>query len=285
MATTARACPSFSDKVTIATVSGTRMGGELSSPFADFSEGLRPDQTIEERFSMPLEAIQGPVRGRAGQGGMHPKAGHGPRPHPSLAITPRPTHARKEFFFMSTTGTRIQSYRERQKLSIDDLAERTGLSPEFIKAVEEDDMYPSLQPLVKLARALGVRLGTFLDDQVSSDPLVVRLSQREQELTMHHDGKEPGVVFHSLGRGKTDRHMEPFFIELLPNSGHDETLSSHEGEEFIVVQSGQMRIRYGQEESILSAGDSVYFNSVVPHNVACAGGQKAEIYAVLYFPE
>jgi transcriptional regulator with XRE-family HTH domain len=186
---------------------------------------------------------------------------------------------------MSTIGNRIQSYRQRQKLSIEDLADRTTLSAEFIKAVEDDDMYPSLRPLVKLARALGVRLGTFLDDQVSSDPLVVRLAEREEELTMHPDGKEPGVVFHSLGRGKTDRHMEPFFIELLPKSCQDDTLSSHEGEEFIVVHSGQMRLLYGQEETILSPGDSVYFNSVVPHNVACHGGEKAEIYAVLYFPE
>jgi transcriptional regulator with XRE-family HTH domain len=186
---------------------------------------------------------------------------------------------------MSTIGNRIQSYRQRQKLSIEDLADRTTLSAEFIKAVEDDDMYPSLRPLVKLARALGVRLGTFLDDQVSSDPLVVRLAEREEELTMHPDGKEPGVVFHSLGRGKTDRHMEPFFIELLPKSCQDDTLSSHEGEEFIVVHSGRMRLLYGQEETILSPGDSVYFNSVVPHNVACHGGEKAEIYAVLYFPE
>lgn len=185
---------------------------------------------------------------------------------------------------MSTIGNRIQSYREKQKLSIEDLAGRTALTEDFIRAVEDDDMYPSLQPLVKLARALGVRLGTFLDDQVSSDPLVVRLAAREEELVMHPDGKEPGVKFHSLGKGKTDRHMEPFFIELLPESGKDESLSSHEGEEFIVVQTGEVRVKYGQEESILAPGDSIYFNSVVPHNVACHGDEKAEIYAVLYFP-
>ena len=186
---------------------------------------------------------------------------------------------------MGSIGERIRFYREKQNLTIEDLAGRTVLDEEFIRAVEEDDMYPSLRPLVKLARALGVRLGTFLDDQVSSDPLIVRLADREEEMIMHPDGKEPGVRFHSLGRGKTDRHMEPFFIELLPRSAKDTTLSSHEGEEFIVVHSGEVRIKYGQEVSVLSPGDSIYFNSVVPHNVACAGDDKAEIYAVLYFPE
>ncbi|WP_319470825.1 XRE family transcriptional regulator [uncultured Pseudodesulfovibrio sp.] len=186
---------------------------------------------------------------------------------------------------MDKIGKRIQSYREKQNLTIEDLAARTGLTENFIHAVEEDDMYPSLQPLVKLARALGVRLGTFLDDQVSSDPLITRLADREEEIIMHPDGKEAGLKFHSLGKGKTDRHMEPFFIELLPESAKDGHLSSHEGEEFIVVHSGKLRVIYGKEESVLEPGDSIYFNSVVPHNVACAGDEKAEIYAVLYFPE
>ncbi|MBG0791306.1 MAG: helix-turn-helix transcriptional regulator [Desulfovibrionaceae bacterium] len=188
---------------------------------------------------------------------------------------------------MSTIGKRIRSYREKQELTIEDLANRTALDEDFIRAIEEEDMYPSLQPLVKLARALGVRLGTFLDDNVSSDPLVVRLGGRKEELTMHPGGngrKEPGLVFHSLGKGKTDRHMEPFFIELLPRSAEDKSLSSHEGEEFIICQSGKVRVTYGQEETLLEPGDSIYFNSIVPHNVACGSSEKAEIYAVLYFP-
>ncbi|MCJ2166045.1 MULTISPECIES: XRE family transcriptional regulator [unclassified Pseudodesulfovibrio] len=186
---------------------------------------------------------------------------------------------------MSTIGNRIRSYREKQKLTIEDLANRTTLTEDFIRAVEDEDMYPSLRPLVKLARALGVRLGTFLDDHVSSDPLIVRMADREEELVMHPGGKEAGLKFHSLGKGKTDRHMEPFFIELMPESARDDTLSSHEGEEFIVVHSGKVRIKYGQERKVLEPGDSTYFNSIVPHNVACEGNEKAEIYAVLYFPE
>ncbi|WP_243544456.1 helix-turn-helix domain-containing protein [Pseudodesulfovibrio tunisiensis] len=181
-------------------------------------------------------------------------------------------------------GKRIRNYREKQELSIRDLSGRTGLKEEFLTAVEENENYPSLGPLLKIARALGVRLGTFLDDQVSRDPLIVRLDERDQEMTMHAGGTA-GFKYHSLGRGKTDRHMEPFFIEVLPETRDDTTLSSHEGEEFILVQSGRVAVIYGKEESVLEAGDSVYYNSVVPHNVRCVGDEKAEIYAVLYFPE
>jgi quercetin dioxygenase-like cupin family protein len=91
--------------------------------------------------------------------------------------------------------------------------------------------------------------------------------------------------FHSLGRGKTDRHMEPFYVELLPESAEAPRLSSHEGEEWFVVEAGQVEVIYGRDTYRLTVGDSIYYNSVVPHWVSCAGPEPAAIYAVLYIPE
>jgi transcriptional regulator with XRE-family HTH domain len=181
---------------------------------------------------------------------------------------------------------RIRFFMEKKDVSITDLAKRTGLEPGFIESIQLENTYPSLGPLLKIARALGVRLGTFLDDQVSQDPLIVRKTDRKEDLGMHRS-KEPSVSvkFHSLGRGKSDRHMEPFYIEMLPESATGHPLSSHEGEEFIVVISGQVEVIYGQDRYVLGEGDSIYYNSIVPHDVCCMGSQKASIYAVLYIPE
>jgi transcriptional regulator with XRE-family HTH domain len=182
-------------------------------------------------------------------------------------------------------GERIRAFRENQNLSLADLSDRTGLDQAFLAAVESEDRYPSLGPLLKIARALGLRLGTFLDDQVSRDPLIVRLCERSKELAMHQAGGQPAShTYFSLGRGKTDRHMEPFFIEMAPEPEADKALSSHEGEEFLVVVSGKVQLVFGREKSTLGPGDSIYFNSVVPHNVSAVDG-PASIYAVLYFPE
>ena len=181
---------------------------------------------------------------------------------------------------------RISRYTEQRGMTTDDLACRTGLDSDFLRTVQQEDIYPSLGPLLKIARALGVRLGTFLDDQVSQDPLVIRRDQRQDELSMLRGKDKPVALrFYSLGRGKTDRHMEPFFIEVYPESAEEKKLSSHEGEEFIVVLSGQIEVIYGQEVHHLQAGDSIYYNSVVPHYVSCRGDEKATIYAVLYIPE
>ncbi len=181
-------------------------------------------------------------------------------------------------------GKRIKAFREKLELTPEAMAERTGLDPDFLKSVEDEGLYPSLGPLLKIARALGVRLGTFLDDHVSRDPLIVRLDERREEMTMKRNKDVTELRYFSLGKGKSDRHMEPFFIELLPESGEDKHLSSHEGEEFMIVHSGQLSVTYGKEEQILEPGDSIYFNSIVPHNVSAAGDEKCEIYAVLYFP-
>jgi transcriptional regulator with XRE-family HTH domain len=182
-------------------------------------------------------------------------------------------------------GTRIKRFREAKNLSIEDISERSGLHVEFLTAVEEENIYPSLGPLIKIARALGTRLGTFLDDQLSRDPLIVRLGQRKEELSMIKGKDKPiALRFHSLGRGKKDRHMEPFYIEIMPEPESDKKLSAHEGEEFIVVLSGEVEVSYGNEVHLLQTGDSVYYNSAVPHYVSCRS-ERAEIYAVLYFPE
>jgi len=181
-------------------------------------------------------------------------------------------------------GARVKTYRERKKMTVEDLAEKTGLAAQFIQAVEDEGASPALGPLVKLSRALGTRLGTFTDDELTEDPCIVRVAQRTPEHAVQASGeKSAAMTYHHLGQGKGDRHMEPFFIRL-ESEGSEPALSSHEGEEFIVVVSGEVVLRYGQETHVLGPGDSMYYNSVVPHHVGAAGQSPAEIYAVVYVP-
>jgi transcriptional regulator with XRE-family HTH domain len=183
-------------------------------------------------------------------------------------------------------GARVKRFRETNEMTREQLAQRTGLGLDFITSLEEDSIYPSLGPLLKVARGLGVRMGTFLYDELGQDPLVVRKADRAEGLSMLR-GKDCPVdmKFYSLGQGKTDRSMEPFFIDMMPTSCGDHKLSSHEGEEFIVVQEGAVEVIYGGETIILHKGDSIYLNSIVPHHVGASGNAPASIYAVLYFPE
>ena len=69
---------------------------------------------------------------------------------------------------------KVKSIRERQNMSIEELAEKSDVKLEVLQAMENGEIIPSLTPLTKMAKALGVRVGTFLDDTPQLGPVVVR---------------------------------------------------------------------------------------------------------------
>jgi transcriptional regulator with XRE-family HTH domain len=185
-----------------------------------------------------------------------------------------------------TIGERVRKFREIKRLSQEGLAERAGLDREFIGDVEENRVSPPLGKLLRISRAMGIRMSNFIDDSVAADPIIVKSGERESALereilTMKETHSD--LAFHSLGKGKIDRHMEPFFIDVLPQPPGKVKVSSHEGEEFIVVMSGEIELQYGTDTYVLKPGDSVYYGSDTPHRLVALNGKEAQIIAVIYF--
>ncbi|MFA6779211.1 MAG: cupin domain-containing protein [Paludibacteraceae bacterium] len=183
-------------------------------------------------------------------------------------------------------GEKIKSIREAKNLSIEEIAERSGLSVDQVKLIEEEKNLPSLAPLIKIARALGVRLGTFLDDNEGLGPVVCRKSERTEGISFSNgtvDARK-NMDYFSLAGNKSGRHIEPFIIDIQPLEGKEFTPSAHEGEEFIYVLEGEIEISYGKESYKLNAGDSIFYDSIVNHHVHGAGSQAAKILAIIYTP-
>ncbi|MFT5727770.1 MAG: transcriptional regulator with XRE-family HTH domain [Desulforhopalus sp.] len=176
-------------------------------------------------------------------------------------------------------GKRVNTFRNKLDMSVADLAERTGLSEKLIEDIENGTVSPALGLMMKISRALGQRVGTFMDDQVAKDPVISRASERVEGVALHKGEEKGQYKYHVLGDGKTDRHMEPFFVTISPTTERE--LSSHEGEEFVIVQSGEVELQYGKETHALSVGDTMYYNSLVPHCLS-AIGDEAQIYAVIF---
>ncbi|GHU86460.1 hypothetical protein FACS189473_5690 [Spirochaetia bacterium] len=76
--------------------------------------------------------------------------------------------------------------------------------------------------------------------------------------------------------------MEPFIVDIEADA--EQGKSSHEGEEFIHVLEGSLALEYGAASHTLNEGDSVYYDSIVPHRVLAGGGKPARILAVIYTP-
>ena len=183
-------------------------------------------------------------------------------------------------------GNKIRSLRESKQMEIEVLAERAQLPVEQIKAIEDNGPLPGLAPLIKIARVLGVRLGTFLDDQQSIGAVVSRAEDGHESVRFsnHESAGRENMIYHSLSDGKENRHLEPFVIDILPEQDPKFDLSTHEGEEFIYVLEGQVEINYGKTTYVLDKGDSIYYDSIVKHHVHGYNGQKARILAVVYTP-
>ena len=146
-------------------------------------------------------------------------------------------------------GKKIKQIRESKKVSLEEMAEKTHLDADQLTKIEKGDVLPSLAPLIKIARALGVRLGTFLDDSSNLGPAIVRANEHEEgvRFSSQQNGSREHLNFLSLAFDKVGRSMEPFLVEIEPGQQSDYMLSSHEGEEFIYVLEGEIEINYGKE--------------------------------------
>jgi transcriptional regulator with XRE-family HTH domain len=185
-------------------------------------------------------------------------------------------------------GGKIKSIRESKSLTIDEVSERSGVSKVQIERIEENIEIPSLAPLIKIARVLGVRLGTFLDDQKELGPVISRAKDSKEQNTIRFTNDSTvarkHMEYHSLSQDKSGRHMEPFLIDIDASGQADFTLSSHEGEEFIYVLDGTIEVVYGKDKHTLEAGDSIYYDSIVAHHVHARNGAPARILGVVYTP-
>ena len=179
-------------------------------------------------------------------------------------------------------GKRIKMFREKLKMSLADLADKSGVSVAVIASIENGEVLPALGVLTKLSRALGQRLGTFMDDQFKPDPIITRAGELDAVKVAHAGKTEAGYSYYSLAVGKPDRHMDPFRVEFAPDAKPMQ--SSHEGEELIICISGKVALTYGNDTTVLEPGDTAYYNSVVKHILKSADGKPASIYGIVFMP-
>jgi transcriptional regulator with XRE-family HTH domain len=185
-------------------------------------------------------------------------------------------------------GSKIKGLRETKNLTIEEVAQNSGLTVEQVSSIENDQNLPSLGPLIKVARALGVRLGTFMDDYDELGPIVCRAADHNEDtsISFSNDAVDARkhMEYHPLAQQKAGRHMEPFIIDINPEESNEFQLSVHEGEEFVYVMEGEVEIVYGKDKYLLKQGDSIYYDSIVNHHLHGAPGKSARILAVIYIP-
>ncbi len=184
-------------------------------------------------------------------------------------------------------GKKITTLREAHHLTAQDLADRCQCDLPVIEGLEAGEVPASLAPLIKITRALGVRLGTLMDDDENLGPAYIDREQMEEVAkvkTLETASDAGDLSYFSLAAGRPSRHMDPFVITVDPRGEADHELVGHEGEEWLYGMEGEIEIEYGKEIYVLHPGESIYYDSIVPHQVRAHNGQKAKFLAVVYTP-
>jgi transcriptional regulator with XRE-family HTH domain len=178
-------------------------------------------------------------------------------------------------------GDRIRKARQARGLTLEDISSRTSIDVNTLKQVESNKMAPPLGQLVRLGKALDMRLGYLISPGVDKAMAVVRADQRHPVSRYGEKRREQyGYLYESLAPEKGNRLMEPFIVTLLPSDV--EEFSTHDGQEFLFVLEGRIKVQVGKEKELLQTGDAVYYDSTQPHLVKSVSGEKARILAVLY---
>jgi transcriptional regulator with XRE-family HTH domain len=181
-----------------------------------------------------------------------------------------------------SVGERAKAVREKKGLSLQDVSQRTGIDVDRLGQIEAGEVAPPLGTVIRLAKALEMRMGYFISGRGQKAYTIVR--EGDRRVVSRYDttrAKYYGYQYESLAPNKRDRHMDPFLVSLEPSKTEEER-STHAGQEFIYVLEGEVEVRLEQEVHILKLGDSIYYDSTVPHLVKAYGDNPTRILAVLY---
>ena len=167
-------------------------------------------------------------------------------------------------------GQKIRDLRQRRGLTVQQLADASGLSKGFISQVENERTSPSLSTLHDLAGALDISAAYLVveEDQV---PCVVRAKERH---VLRVGGNTSRVEVLSA---QPKRNLEMLIAELPPGLEAGDKLHYHHGEECVVCLAGRVRLTCGTHVVVLEEGDSCHYDGRVPHAVENCGEIVARV--------
>jgi transcriptional regulator with XRE-family HTH domain len=181
-------------------------------------------------------------------------------------------------------GNQIRKLRNKKDLTLQDLANLTGLSKPNLSQIENNYITPPIATLLRLATALGVQIGYFFQDTPQNNNMtVVRKKDRYGVAKKLHITRI-GYQYEPLAYPKIEKNMEPFIVHMEEREASDIIYNKHRGEEFLYVLEGCLEFHYGGNTTTLEEGDSLYFDSIIPHGYRGIGG-PAKTLVVIYKPD
>ena len=162
----------------------------------------------------------------------------------------------------SRIGVRIRRIRKAQKRTLQDVADTCGFTKSLLSKIETGKVAPPVATLVKIAGALHVGVATLIEAQET----IAAVHDHADAVNCHVVATKVGYSVFPFATDYHDKKMQPFLFVARKGEVEDHSVD-HDGEEFIYVVDGAMRVRVGNRLFDLDAGDGLYFNASEPHGI------------------
>ncbi len=179
-------------------------------------------------------------------------------------------------------GKKIRHLRKSQKLKLNDVAEKSGLSVSYISQLERDLVEPSLSSLKKIASALGTPVYLLIDDS-EHDNILMKKAERPVMSFANTETK-----FEIVSTTSRNLSFEPKMLMVqftIPAGSEDsEDYITHSAEELIMLVEGKLGVTYGDVLYELNPGDTIYVQENIPHRIVNLSDVDAVGYYVVTPP-
>jgi len=178
-------------------------------------------------------------------------------------------------------GKRIKAFRTPKRITLEQLATRTGFTKGYLSKVEKSKKSPPVSTLGIIARAPGVTISALLGEEAPRTSLC--LVRKDERPLISRDGTAFGYSYEAMAYKYPNKIMEPFLL-TLPVKPKKRTFYQHEGEEILFVIQGTMKFFHGSEEYIVNEEDCIYFDSSLAHWGESIGPKEVKCFMVICNP-
>lgn len=173
---------------------------------------------------------------------------------------------------------RLVGLRDALEVTPEEMAKVCQLSTEEYLALESGTKDISVSVLHQISQAYGMELTTLMfgDEPKMSSYFVTR---KGKGVAVE---RTKAYRYQSLGAGFSNRKADPFIVTVHPKPDNEPIyLNAHPGQEFNMVLKGRLQLQINGKDLILEEGDSIYFNSELPHGMKALDGEKVRFLAVI----
>ena len=167
-------------------------------------------------------------------------------------------------------GEKIRTLRLRKKMGLVELGKHTGLSAALLSKLERGKLFPTLPTLLRIALVFSVGLEYFFREERRNTVALIRRAER-QRFPDKPATNDISYFFESLDFAATERKLNAYYADFQPIAPEKARVHFHPGIEFLYLMNGELTLKVGTEEYQLQDGDSIYFDSSIPHSYRRTG--------------